>query len=128
MSGSAPSTLGFEEIVSVADIATFDAVMHRVSVIAQSHPSVHMDVDVDGQLMVLSAKSVDAGEAKEDMDCKVTGASTAISLNYRYVFDCLAALRGEKDVTIELRSGREPALFKSTGKVSYVYLLMPLRD
>ncbi len=39
-----------------------------------------------------------------------------------------AALRGEREMTIELRSSREPALFKSVGKVSYVYLLMPLRD
>ena len=112
----------------VCPVEEFDAVLRRVSVIAQSHPSVHMGVDVDGQLVTLSAKSVDAGEAMEQMDAKVTGASTMIALNYRYVFDCLAALRGEKDVTVELRSSREPALFKSIGKVSYVYLLMPLRD
>lgn len=109
-------------------VSTLDTVLHRVAVVAASHPSVAMEIDADGQLITLTAKSPDMGEAKESIPAKVTGANVTIILNHRYVFDCLGALRDVEDVTLELKGPRDPALFKTLGKVSYLYLLMPLRD
>ncbi len=109
-------------------VDALDQVLRRMTTIASSHPSVTIEVDADGQLMTISAKSPDAGEATETLAAKISGDNVTIILNYRYVFDCLGALKDVEDVAIELRSSREPALFKALGKVSYLYLLMPLRD
>lgn len=105
-----------------------DEVMHRVAVMAQSRPSIHMDVDVDGQIITLTSKSADQGEATETLDATIEGSSTSITLNYRYVFDCLGVLKGEDEIAIELNGASTPALFRSAGAVDYLYLLMPLRD
>ncbi len=109
-------------------VDALNSALRRMSAIASSHPSVTLDVDADGQLITISAKSPDAGEAVESLPATISGQNVTIILNYRYVFDCLTALKDVEDVAIELRSSREPALFKALGKVSYLYLLMPLRD
>ena len=102
--------------------------LKRVSVIALANPSVHFEVDADGALMRLSASSPDQGESHEDIPVEVEGDSCNIALNYHYVFDCVNAISGTEDVTLELQSAVRPAIFKAFGKINYQYLLMQMRS
>ena len=48
-------------------------------------------------------------------------------MNYRYVGDCVSALAQDSEVTLELQQSMRPGVFKSYGKINYLYLLMPVR-
>lgn len=109
------------------DIAEFNAALKRVSVIAQSNPSVRFDIDADAKQMQLSATAPDQGESHEILPVEIDGESLAIALNYHYIFDCVNAASGEKEITLELQSSMQPAVFKSYNKINYLYLLMPVR-
>lgn len=109
------------------DVDSFAAALKRVSVIALANPSVRFDVDADGQLVRLSASSPDQGESSELLSAEVEGSSMSIALNYHYVFDCVNACSTDKELTLELLSNMQPGIFKSYGKINYLYLLMPVR-
>ena len=101
--------------------------LRRVSVIAQSNPSVRFDADADGGVLRLSASSPDQGEASELLGVEVEGESMSIALNFHYVLDCVSAVSGDADVELELLSSMQPAIFKSYASINYLYLLMPVR-
>jgi len=110
------------------DVEAFSAALKRVSVIAQTNSSVRFDIDAEGKTMKLSASSPDQGESSELMPVDVDGESMAIALNYHYVFDCVnAAAADRKELLLELQSNMQPGVFKSNGKINYLYLLMPVR-
>ena len=109
------------------DAAQFGGALKRVSVIASSNPSVRFDADADGHLMRLSASSPDQGESSELLDAEVEGQTMSIALNFHYVFDCVNAVGGADDLTLELQGPMQPAIFKAYGKINYLYLLMPVR-
>ncbi len=101
--------------------------LRRVSVIALSNPSVRFDIDADAGLLKLSASSPDQGESTELLDVEVEGDSMAIALNYHYVLDCVSAAAADAELTLELLSSMQPAIFKSYASINYLYLLMPVR-
>jgi len=109
------------------DAASLAQALRRVSVIATSNPSVRFDIDADGGLLKLSASSPDQGESTELIDVEVEGTSMSIALNYHYVLDCVSASAQDKDVSLELLSSAQPAVFKSYANINYLYLLMPVR-
>ena len=109
------------------DAAQLAQALRRVSVIALANPSVRFDVDADGGMMRLSASSPDQGESTELLPVEVQGESMSIALNYHFVLDCASASADDKDVSLELLSSMQPAIFKSYAKINYLYLLMPVR-
>lgn len=109
------------------DVAAFSSALKRVSVIALQNASVRFDIDADGGLMSLSARSPEQGESSETISCGVEGQSLAIALNYHYVFDCVNAVSESKQMRLELQGPTQPGIFKCNGKVNYLYLLMPVR-
>ncbi len=109
------------------DVDAFSSALKRVSVIALTNSSVRFDIDADGRLMKMSASSPEQGESSEILNADVEGASLSIGLNYHYVFDCVNAVSGTKQLRLELQSSSQPGIFKSNGKINYLYLLMPVR-
>lgn len=109
-------------------VPQLSAALKRVSVVALANPSVHFDVDADGDLMRLSANSPDQGSSTEYVPVEVEGESVSIALNYHYVFDCVNAVSDTDEITLELTSAQRPAIFKSYGRISYQYLLMQMRS
>lgn len=109
------------------DVPEFSAALKRVSVIAMQNASVRFDIDADGALVKLSASSPEQGESTEYVNAEIEGQSMAIALNYHYVFDCVNAVSGNKDLRLELQGPTQPGIFKCNGKVNYLYLLMPVR-
>lgn len=119
-----PSTCGTAVEV---DAAALSAALKRVSVIAVTNASVRFDIDADGKFVKLSASSPEQGESSEIVDAEVEGQSLSIALNYHYVFDCMNAVAGAKSLRLELQGSTQPGIFKSNGKINYLYLLMPVR-
>ena len=61
------------------------------------------------------------------IDAEIDGSSMSIALNFHYVLDCVNAVNGSDELTLELQGPMQPAIYKSYGKINYLYLLMPVR-
>lgn len=116
-----------QNVVVRLDAQQLAQALRRVAVIAHSNPSVRFDADADGSVLKLSASSPDQGEASEMIGVDVQGESISIALNFNYVLDCVGAVASDSDVSLELLSSMQPAIFKSYSSINYLYLLMPVR-
>ncbi len=109
------------------NVDTFAAALKRVAVIAQNNSAVRFEIDTDAGLMGLSAISSDQDAAQEAFEVEAVGESGTIAFNYHYIFGCLNAIGHEKEITLELQSYAQAGVFKSYGKINYLYLVMPVR-
>lgn len=100
--------------------------LKRVSVVSQNTPSVTLAVDTSTNTLHLTNKNSGNESAKDQISVQADGDNISIGLNNRYVQDCLSNI-GNEEVTIEFTKSVQPAVFKASGELSYLYLLMPMR-
>lgn len=109
-------------------VSDLSGALRRVSSIATSSSSIHLDVDKEHAQIILSSTTPDQGDAREVIGTQVEGQDNRFYMNYRYLSDCLAALSPEDEITLELQESVRPGVFKSYSKINYLYLLMPVKN
>lgn len=102
------------------------AAVRRVSVVAQSNPSVRLSAvrTLIGEVE-LHAVSQDRGESTEAVPAEVEGEDVVIHLNNRYLTDGVGHMSGE--VTLRLNGPERPVVIETHDVVDFTYLLMPVR-
>jgi DNA polymerase-3 subunit beta len=85
-------------------------------------PAVKMDF-VKGKILI-SSRSPNMGEAKEELAAETTGSEVAIGFNPQYLIDVLKNLDIEK-ISVSLTDPDKPGLVK--GKDGYLYVVMPMQ-
>ena len=119
-----PASHGTEVYV---DVSSMTAALKRVSVVAQSNPTVRLDIDTESNALHLFASAQDQGESLEEIDCDAQGKSMSIGLNHKFLSDVLDGADGTESLVIETIGEMQPAVFKSMGAIVYTSLLMPVR-
>ena len=109
------------------NVDAFSSALKRVAVVANNNPSVKFEIDIDGGILKLSAISNDQDLAQETIEIEGRGESGTAAFNYHFIFDCLNALSKEKEITLELKRYDQVSVFKSYGKINYLYLVLPMR-
>lgn len=98
----------------------------RASILGQQSSPVKFSIDVNNQMIQLSAAAQDVGSAQETISCQGEGEDVDIAFNYSYVLDGLSSVE-EDDVYLEIQGGMKPGIFKSAGSENFLYLVMPVR-
>ncbi|PSO55030.1 MAG: DNA polymerase III subunit beta [Cyanobacteria bacterium QH_6_48_35] len=101
--------------------------LELVAVLAdQKNSIVKFSLDSDNQQLSLSVDAPDVGSAKESMPAQITGESTDIAFNVKYLMDGLKALKAN-DIQMQLNSGTQPVIFTPLGGLKMTYLVMPVQ-
>jgi len=77
--------------------------------------------------MIMKSANNQVGENKAEIKAKVEGEDNQILFNFHYVLDGLNTVLGD-DVFLELTNATNPAVLKSEGDESYLYLIMSIRQ
>ena len=97
--------------------------MKRVSLLtSQENQSVKLDF-IKGRLLI-SSRSPNLGEAKEEITAEISGEDLTIGFNPNYIIDVLKNLTTEK-VLLSVSDPDKPGLVKSEG--GYLYVVMPMQ-
>lgn len=99
-------------------------VVRRVRLLAQDSTPIRL-VMSEGNLEVI-AITHDVGKANESMEAGYAGEDLTVAFNPGYLIDGIEATTGE-EVTLETADAVKPALLRSVGDESFLYLLMPVR-
>ena len=99
-------------------------VVRRVRLLAQDSTPVRL-VMTSENLEVI-AITHDVGKANESMNAQYEGDDLTVAFNPGYLIDGIEAATGD-DVTLETADAVKPALLRSVGNESFLYLLMPVR-
>jgi DNA polymerase-3 subunit beta len=78
-----------------------------------------------GETIVLSARSEEKGEAKEEVGMVSSNGDIEIAFNGKYVLDALGAMNGP-GVRIEMTESSRPAVFRPADDDSYFCVVMPM--
>lgn len=105
------------------DREEFLQAVRRTSLLATPDaPAVKLDL-VRGKILV-SSRSPNLGEAKEELSADVQGREVAIGFNPHYLIDVLKNLDVEK-ISLSLTDPDKPGLLR--GKEGYLYVIMPMQ-
>ena len=112
-----------ETTKTMADREEFLQAVRRTSLLtAPDAPAVKLDF-VKGKILV-SSRSPNLGEAKEELPADMNGRELAIGFNPHYLMDVLKNLDVEK-VSLSLTDPDKPGLVG--GKEGYLYVIMPMQ-
>ena len=109
------------------DNASFAAAVKRVSAIGSGNPTLRFDIDTEAGVLKLTLISSDQGYASETLDIEAEGKSGCTGFSCHYIADFFNMAGHDKDLTLEIQDYGRPAVFKTYGKVNYLYLAMPIR-
>lgn len=120
----------YEQVIPKGEKTTTEAnreellqAIRRTSLLASPEsPAVKMDF-VKGKILV-SSRSPNLGEAREELTASVTGDDVAIGFNPNYLIDVLKNLDVDK-VSLSLTDPDKPGLLR--GKDGYLYVIMPMQ-
>jgi len=107
---------------STADLA---AATRRVAILT-SEKSNSIRYQAKAGKLVISSKTPDMGEAKEEMDVNYKGEEISIAYNAKYVLDVLKNV-GTDAVNIELTQPLSPGILRPKGDSDYLCVIMPMR-
>jgi DNA polymerase-3 subunit beta len=115
---------GFKRRVLV-ERDVFQESLRRVSVFAtdNSH-SVRFAFGPDG--LVLTARKLDAGDAREELPCELSGEPITMGFNARFVQDVLSILPGGR-VVIDLGDTLSPCIIRAHEDEDALFVIMPVR-
>jgi len=112
-----------EKTVSTVNREEFLVAVKRASLLTSPEaPALKFDF-VKGKVIV-SSKSPNMGEAKEELVAEVKGPEITIGFNPNYFMDVLKNL-GDENISISLNEPNNPGLVK--GREGYLYVIMPMQ-
>ena len=109
--------VGREELINNIKIASlFSGKINNIKLAINSKRS----------LIEITAKDVDIGENKSQIETKIKGKDIEIIFNYRYLLDGLNNILSDK-IVLGLNTNANPIVIRPVGDDSYTYLVMPIK-
>lgn len=102
----------------------FEESLQRVSVLAREDSSNLVRMQVDGNLMKLSANS-EYGAATDELPVLTEGEVVSIAFNAKYLLDVCKAV-DDDELLLEFNGRLKPCLFKPVEGEEYLYLVVPV--
>ena len=99
-------------------------VVRRVRLLAQDSTPIRLVMSSENLEVI--AITHDVGKANESMDAQYEGEDLTVAFNPGYLIDGIEAATGD-EVTLQTADAVKPALLRSVGNESFLYLLMPVR-
>ena len=99
-------------------------VVRRVRLLAQDSTPIRLVMSSENLEVI--AITHDVGKANESMDAQYEGEGLTVAFNPGYLIDGIEATTGD-EVTLQTADAVKPALLRSVGNESFLYLLMPVR-
>ena len=99
-------------------------VVRRVRLLAQDSTPIRLVMSSENLEVI--AITHDVGKANESMDAQYEGEDLTVAFNPGYLIDGIEATTGD-EVTLQTADAVKPALLRSVGNESFLYLLMPVR-
>lgn len=109
----------------VLDRAVFQEGLRRVAVLA-TPPTYAARFAFAGDGLVMSARSTDVGEAREEIAADFSGEPIAMAFNVRFIQDVLGVISGSR-ISIELGDQLAPCLMRDQDDGNALFVVMPVR-
>ncbi len=104
----------------------YDA-MQRIKAMTASNSEIRFQIYPDAGLLVITSNLPDQGNAREELQVEAEGEEQMIAFNSRFIYDCVQKSDDEATMSFEMENPNKPGIFKTLGKIDFLYLVMPVR-
>ena len=101
--------------------------MQRIKAMTASNSEIRFQIFAEAGLMVITSNLPDQGNAREELTVEAEGEDQTIAFNSRFIYDCVQKADDEDYMMFEMENPNKPGIFKSLGKIDFLYLVMPVR-
>ena len=108
-------------------VNTLFEAMQRIKAMTVSNSEIRFQIDAEESTLVITSNLPEQGSAREEIAVEVEGDSQTIAFNSRFIYDCVQKSDDADEMIFEMESPSKPGIFKTLGKVDFLYLVMPVR-
>ena len=116
---------GYQTKITVSKSQLEDAI-ERASLMSRQEKNNAIKLNVSNNCLTIKSAS-NVGNIKENITCSMEGKDIDISVNAKYILECLRVI-SEEFVVINFISSIAPFTISSTTKEEYLYLILPMRS
>lgn len=117
-----PTSFTTDVIVLKQDILN---VLKSANIFSDKFNQITFSISPSNKKMECLSKNSDIGEFSGQIDASLSGEDVLISVNQRYLADCLNIIP-QDSISIGLNGGTRPMVIKGVSDTSFTYLLMPM--
>jgi len=100
-------------------------VLRLSNVFTDKFNQINIKISPEDKLFEISSKTQDKGENTARIEATLTGEEISLSLNSRYIIDCLNSIEDD-GVVVSFYGKNKPVVLKGAVPKSFTYLVMPL--
>lgn len=108
-------------------VNTLYEAMQRIKAMTASNSEIRFEISVDAGLLILTSNLPDQGNAREEIPVEAEGENQMIAFNSRFIYDCVQKAGDDEYLMFEMDNPNKPGIFKTLGKIDFLYLVMPVR-
>ncbi len=102
-------------------------IIKKAGVFSDKFNKIVIKVDSGNDKIIINTEDGDFGETKDMLSGKVEGVDVSISVNHKYILDCLQSIYSDSLVLSFFGQGK-PMIIRGVGDKSFTYLVMPMNN
>ena len=99
--------------------------MRLSTIFADKLNQINLKIITADKLLEINSRNSDVGETTINLDATLEGEDIEISLNARYLLDCLSSIAADS-LIVSFNGRQRPIMLKGVGDAHFTYLIMPL--
>lgn len=100
-------------------------VLKLSNVFTDKFNQIDIKIDPGDGIFEINSKNQDKGENNAKIEAVLSGESISLSLNSRYISDCLGSIEDDS-IAISFNGANKPVVFRGSSRKDFIYLVMPL--
>ena len=102
-------------------------VIKKAGVFSDKFNKITLSVDNETKSVVVSTNNGELGDTTDSIAGVLEGEGASISINHRYILDCLKSIHSDS-VVISFFGQGKPIVIRGVGDKSFTYLVMPMNN
>jgi DNA polymerase-3 subunit beta len=101
--------------------------MQRIKAMTANNSEIRLQISPEAGVLVITSNLPDQGNAREEIQVTGEGEEQVIAFNSRFIYDCVKKGDDGDTVSFEMENPNRPGIFRTLGKIDFLYLVMPVR-
>jgi DNA polymerase-3 subunit beta len=102
-------------------------IIKKAGAFSDKFNKVNLKVDTNDKKIIIKTTNGDVGETEDYIQGVVEGETSEISINHKYIVDCLQSLQSDSVILMFFGQGK-PLVITGVGDKSFTYLVMPMNN
>ncbi len=102
-------------------------IIKKAGAFSDKFNKVTIKVDAEDKKLVVSTSNGELGETEDTIQGVLEGESSTISVNHKYILDCLNSINSDSVILMFFGQGK-PLIITGVGDKSFTYLVMPMNN